>query len=224
MQNYWVYARWAFIGFSSGCFRLLLLLRTVVNGADHHNQSQASHNAVWAWALKRLEEAHCKLQLTSSSMMTAFDYDANGRAMRSISSIRHMLHPPPPPICYKVSVVCVLWYMVVSPSTQAACIIKHIVVLSLLSLLFLLFLLLLLHAPVSGNIKAKCPKINWDLKYRRGQSDHRISFSFFMICNWNFLQAVKKGSGLRRGGRGGWLFKIFLLVCTFYILFLSLAF
>lgn len=53
-----------------------------------------------------------------------------------------------------VSVLCVLWYMVVSPSTQAAWIIKPIVVL----------LLLLLHAPVSGNIKAKCPKINWDLK------------------------------------------------------------
>lgn len=50
-----------------------------------------------------------------------------------------------------VSVLCVLWYMVVSPSTQAAWIIKPIVV-------------LLLHAPVSGNIKAKCPKINWDLK------------------------------------------------------------
>lgn len=65
-------------------------------------QSQASHNAVWAWALERLEEAHCKLQLTSSSMMTAFDYDANGRAMRSTSSIRHM--PP-----YAICSLCSLW-------------------------------------------------------------------------------------------------------------------
>lgn len=130
-------------------------------------RANQSHNAVWAWALKRLEEAHCKLQTAAD--VVVYD-DGLWLWCQWASNALHKLYECTP-LCYMVSVVCVLWYMMVSPSTQAACIINPIVV-------SLLLLLLLLHAPVSGNIKAKCPKINWDLGIAKGP---RRSLHFVFI-------------------------------------------